>query len=170
MFEVPELSEEQAEDKKAFYELLSKQVEALTAGEEDVLANLANISSLLYLSMVEVNWAGFYILRGETLVLGPFQGKPACVRIPLGRGVCGTAAAEARSQRVDDVFEFPGHIACDADSRSEIVIPVMNDGRVVAVLDIDSPVASRFDEQDLAGVEAIVKSLEASLKLSQLEY
>ncbi len=170
MFEVPELSEEQTEDKSAFYELVNKQVEALTAGEEDALANLANISSLLYLSMAEVNWAGFYILRGETLVLGPFQGKPACVRIPLGRGVCGTAAADARSQLVDDVFEFPGHIACDADSRSEIVIPVMNDGRVVAVLDIDSPVASRFDEQDLAGVEAIVKSLEASLKLSQLEY
>ena len=166
MFEAVDLPD----DKGAFYQLLQQQAEALTAGEEDCLANLANIASLLFLSLEQVNWAGFYIAQGEQLVLGPFQGKPACVRIPVGRGVCGTAAEQACTQLVEDVDAFPGHIACDGDSRSEIVVPVMVDGKVVAVLDIDSPVTGRFDEQDKKGLEALVKQLEQTLLFDQVQY
>lgn len=157
-------------EKNAFYQLLNKQAEALLAGENDALANLANISSLLYNSLSDVNWAGFYLLRGDTLVLGPFQGKPACVRIPVGRGVCGSAAADKKSQRVVDVEAFPGHIACDADSQSELVVPVVVNGGVVAVLDIDSPVKSRFDQADQEGIEGLAKTLTEQINFSQLFY
>ena len=163
MFEVADYPEE----KPAFYRLLNKQAEALVAGEDDTLANLANLSSLLYTSMHSVNWAGFYLLREDTLVLGPFQGKPACTRIPVGRGVCGTAVATAQTQLVDDVLAFPGHIACDSDSRSELVIPIHYQGQVVAVLDIDSPVASRFDAEDKTGLESLTPHIEG-LNLGQL--
>ncbi|WP_299725591.1 GAF domain-containing protein [uncultured Endozoicomonas sp.] len=164
MFEVTDYPNEKA----AFYRLLNQQATALISGEEDAIANLANISSLLYLSMRDVNWVGFYIVRGDTLVLGPFQGKPACTRIPVGRGVCGTAAAQKTTQLVDDVLAFPGHIACDADSRSELVIPVMVDGVAVAVLDIDSPNASRFDLEDQAGLEGLVSLINKAVNFKQL--
>lgn len=147
-------------DKNAFYLRLQQQVSALIEGEPDAIANMANISALLNLELEGINWVGFYILRGDTLVLGPFQGKPACIRIPVGRGVCGTAAAENATQLVADVHQFAGHIACDAASNSEVVIPVRHQGRVVAVLDIDSPLFSRFDTNDAAGLEGIVAMLE----------
>lgn len=142
-------------DKKQLYLELSAQAEALVEGEHDAVANAANLSALLFHGLPELNWAGFYFLRGDTLVVGPFQGKPACVRIPLGRGVCGTAAAERRTRVVDDVNAFVGHIACDADSRSEIVIPLVRDGDLLGVLDLDAPVTGRFDADDRAGLERI---------------
>jgi len=142
-------------DNKEFYDLLESQAKALCADETDPVANAANLSALLFNSMDRVNWAGFYFLRGETLVVGPFQGKPACVRIPLGRGVCGTAAASGQTQRVADVNAFDGHIACDADSRSEVVVPLIRDGKVLGVLDIDAPVPDRFDAGDQSGLERI---------------
>lgn len=133
---------------KKKYELLLKQIDALTEGEPDMIANLANASALLYHSLEDVNWAGFYFAKDGELVLGPFQGLPACVRIPFGKGVCGTAYANAKVERVEDVQKFPGHIACDAASQSEIVIPLKADGEVIGVLDIDSPIKNRFDEVD----------------------
>jgi len=166
MFEAIELPE----NKENFYRLLVGQAKALTEGEDDALANLANIASLLFTSMSKVNWAGFYIARSEQLVLGPFMGKPACVRIPFGRGVCGTAAAEQSTQLVADVHAFPGHIACDADSRSEIVIPIIVEGNTLAVLDIDSPVEKRFDQQDKKGLETLVEVLEGRVDFRQLFY
>ena len=150
-FKTPELTT----DKKALYDLLEAQAKALCGAETDPVANAANLSALLFNGLERVNWAGFYFLRGETLVVGPFQGKPACVRIPLGRGVCGTAAANREAQVVADVNAFDGHIACDADSRSEIVLPLIRDGRVLGVLDIDAPVPGRFDADDRAGLERI---------------
>jgi len=122
--------------------------QALLAGQRDAVANAANLSSLLFHTFEQVNWVGFYFLRGDRLVVGPFQGKPACVTIPLGRGVCGTAAATRQVQRVGDVHAFAGHIACDADSRSEIVVPLVHEGRLLGVLDLDSPLVGRFGEQD----------------------
>ncbi len=166
MFEAVDMPE----NKGDFYRLLLAQAEALTSSEEDALACLANVSSLLFTSMAKVNWTGFYILRGEQLVLGPFMGNPACVRIPLGRGVCGTAASDAETQMVDDVDAFPGHIACDAASRSEVVVPFIKDGKVLAVMDVDSPIANRFDDEDKAGLEAVVRMLEKRLVMSQLAY
>jgi len=142
-------------DKKELYDLLEAQARGLCADETDPVANAANLSALLFNSLERVNWAGFYFLRGETLVVGPFQGKPACVRIPFGRGVCGTAAASRQAQVVADVNAFDGHIACDGDSRSEIVLPLIRDGRVLGVLDIDAPVPDRFDADDQAGLERI---------------
>jgi L-methionine (R)-S-oxide reductase len=127
---------------------LAAQARALLSGQRDPVAHAANLSSLLFYCLENVNWVGFYFIRGEQLVVGPFQGKPACVTIPLGRGVCGTAAATRRVQRVADVHAFPGHIACDADSRSEIVVPLLRDGALLGVLDLDSPLAGRFSEQD----------------------
>ena len=138
-------------------------LDALTAGVPHVTANLANAAALLYRSLPEVNWAGFYLLEGETLVLGPFQGKPACIEIPLGRGVCGTAAASGKTVVVPDVHAFPGHIACDEDSRSEIVVPLLKNGTVAGVLDIDSPVCGRFSEKDRATLEAFARLLEKNL-------
>lgn len=142
------------------FSMLQQQVKALTEGEPDLIANLSNISALLNESMDKINWVGFYLVKDRGLVLGPFQGRPACVRIPLGKGVCGTAVSEARSIRVDDVHQFDGHIACDAASRSELVVPIFCQNAVVAVLDIDSPVVARFTESDREGVEMVVKEIE----------
>jgi len=146
-----------------FYTQLKQHVEALIAGEKDVVANMANISALLFDALADVNWVGFYRVIDEELVLGPFQGKVACIRIPLGKGVCGTAATESITQRVADVHQFSGHIACDAQTNSEIVIPVHYNEQVVAVLDIDSINFDRFDHEDQIGLEAIVKIFENSL-------
>ena len=137
------------------YKLLAAQSRALTADEPDALAAAANFVALLYNALDDVNWLGIYVLRGEELVLGPFQGQPACVHIAIGDGVCGTAAATRQTQRVRDVHEFPGHIVCDAASRSEIVVPLIVDGELIGVLDIDSPSLDRFDAEDQAGIEAL---------------
>ncbi|WP_043820096.1 GAF domain-containing protein [Aeromonas veronii] len=150
-------------EKQPFYRTLNQQAKALLEGETDLIANLANLSALLNQALEEINWVGFYLLQGETLVLGPFQGKPACVRIPVGRGVCGTAVAEGRTQLIDDVHQFDGHIACDGASNSEIVIPVRRCGEIIGVLDIDSPIFNRFDQQDRIGLEETVQILESML-------
>ena len=144
--------------KAQLYEELLPLARALFEGERDSLANSANLAALLYHSLPDLNWAGFYWLRGSELVLGPFQGKPACVRIALGKGVCGTSAAQRRTVIVPDVNAFPGHIACDSASRSEVVVPVMRDGRLLGVLDLDSPRKERFDEEDARALEAIVRA------------
>src|SRR5690606_34462400 len=144
-----------ARPKPEFYRELLDAADALTAGEPDGVANMANLAALVWQLVPDLNWAGFYRLIGEELVLGPFCGKPACIRIPLGRGVCGTAAQTGETQRVADVRAFPGHIACDAASRSELVVPVIRDGTVIAVIDLDSPRPDRFDEDDQAGFEAL---------------
>ena len=135
--------------------MLAAQARLLVEGISDAVANAANLSSLLFHSLDHVNWAGFYFLKGDELIVGPFQGKPACVVIPVGKGVCGAAAARREVQRVADVHEFEGHIACDLASRSEIVIPLLRDGELIGVLDIDSPVRNRFSEQD----EALLKEI-----------
>lgn len=150
--------------KAEFYDQLYRQVEAIIGDETDVIANMANISALLFESLSDVNWAGFYRLVDNELILGPFQGKVACIRIPVGKGVCGTAVAENRTQRIDDVHQFTGHIACDASSNAEIVIPVKKDDKVIAVLDIDSIAFNRFDQFDQSGLERIVDLLESSLR------
>ena len=140
------------------YTLLNSQADALLEGETDTLACAANFVALLYNALDDVNWLGLYVLRGDELVLGPFQGQPACVHIPLGKGVCGTAAATLETQRVPDVHAFPGHIACDAASRSEIVVPLQVDGRLVGVLDVDSPSLDRFSSEDQAGIERLCRT------------
>jgi L-methionine (R)-S-oxide reductase len=142
--------------KTAQYDELLQQTRSLIADETDFIANAANFSSLVYHSLPDLNWAGFYLFDGAELVVGPFQGKPACVRIALGRGVCGTAARERKTQVVPDVHAFPGHIACDSASRSEIVVPLIaSDGTLIGVWDVDSPVANRFDDEDAGGMEAL---------------
>ncbi|SEA47982.1 GAF domain-containing protein [Thalassobacillus cyri] len=147
------------------YQLLIKQLAALLEGETDQIANLSNASALLNQFLADVNWVGFYIWKEEEnqLVLGPFQGLPACVRIPSGKGVCGTAVADKQTQLVDDVHAFPGHIACDAASQSEIVVPLLKEGEVFGVLDIDSPSKSRFDDSDKEYLEKFVRTLELHL-------
>lgn len=153
--------------KTAFYRELAEQLEALLTGEADAIANAANTSALLFEQMPDLNWAGFYFLRDEKeLVLGPFQGKIACVRIPVGRGVCGTAVAQAQSVLVEDVHAFPGHIACDAGSRSELVVPLMREGRILGVIDLDSPLMARFDADDQAGIERIAAIYVAACNLA----
>ena len=137
------------------YESLCLKLTALTDGVPHRTANLANASALIYETLEDLNWAGFYLLEGDTLVLGPFQGRPACIEIPLGRGVCGTAAQENKTRLVPDVHLFPGHIACDSASNSEIVVPLRVNGKVVGVLDLDSPWPGRFTEEDKAGLEAV---------------
>lgn len=146
-------------DKTAGYGELSKQLAALLRGERDAIANLANAAALLWHTLPDLNWAGFYRFVDGQLVLGPFQGKPACVLIQLGKGVCGTAAARRETVLVPDVHEFPGHIACDAASRSEIVVPLLKDGILLGVLDLDSPLPGRFDAQDQAGLEELAGAL-----------
>ena len=143
--------------KPAFYDELAKAAEALVAGEPDPVANMANLAALIWQFVPQLNWAGFYRIQDGELVLGPFQGKPACIRIPLGMGVCGAAAASGKTQLVADVHAFPGHIACDADSRSELVVPVLRDGQVIAVIDLDSPQPARFDGEDAKGIEMLAK-------------
>jgi len=149
------LSVDPALPKPQFYRELVTAADALTAGESDGIANMANVAALLWQLVPELNWAGFYRAVGEELVLGPFCGKPACIRIAWGQGVCGTAAATGESQLVGDVNAFSGHIACDADSRSELVVPVMRDGAVIAVIDLDAPRTARFDEADRSGIEGL---------------
>ena len=144
---------------KTDYELLNAQAKALVSGEQDFIANMANISALLFNSMEGLNWAGFYRNVNGELVLGPFQGQAACIRIAFGKGVCGTAASTKETQIVADVHQFEGHIACDAASNSEIVIPIIKDNNVIAVLDIDSPHFSRFNEEDEFGLQKIVQTL-----------
>lgn len=145
------------------YVNLNRQLQALTEGVPHRIANLANASALLYEALPDLNWAGFYLLEGETLVLGPFQGKPACIQIPVGRGVCGTAVAEGKTQLVADVHQFPGHIACDSASNSEIVIPLWKEGKILGVLDIDSPLYDRFTWEDQQGLEEFAAILEKNL-------
>ncbi|MGE7216206.1 GAF domain-containing protein [Priestia koreensis] len=155
MFNVENYSGSKEKD----YELLIKQLKALLEGETNQVANLANASALLNQFLTETNWVGFYLNEQNELVLGPFQGLPACVRIPFGRGVCGTAAQTQETQLVADVHQFPGHIACDAASRSEIVVPMVKEGNVIGVLDIDSPITDRFDETDKKYLELFVEEL-----------
>jgi len=150
-------------NKADFYADLNRDFQALMTGESSFLATLANTSALLFERLEEVNWAGFYLLEGETLVLGPFQGKIACVRIPVGRGVCGTAVAQNRVQRVDDVHAFDGHIACDSASNAEIVLPLVVNNQIIGVLDIDSTVFSRFTAEDEEGLHQLVSQLETVL-------
>lgn len=145
------------------YAQLLEQARGLMYGEADRIANAANLSALLFNSLPDLNWAGFYFFDGTELVVGPFQGLPACVRIPLTKGVCGAAASSRQTQRVDDVHAFPGHIACDAASRSEIVVPLVYNGELIGVLDIDSPLPARFDADDQAGIEAIAAAFIATL-------
>ena len=140
------------------YKLLDSQLRALLADETDALASASNFVALLYNAMDDINWLGIYVSRGNELVLGPFQGKPACVHIDIGAGVCGTAAATLQTQRVADVHQFEGHIACDADSRSEVVVPLISNGQLIGVLDIDSPTPDRFTETDQLGVEKLCAS------------
>ncbi|MCY1418969.1 Free methionine-R-sulfoxide reductase [compost metagenome] len=139
------------------YGLLAAQVEALFADERDFIANAAQFSAFLYHELGDLNWAGFYLNRNEELVLGPFQGKVACVRIPFGKGVCGAAARTRESQRVEDVHAFPGHIACDSASNSELVVPLVKDGKLIGVLDLDSPSIGRFSAEDQAGIERLAE-------------
>lgn len=142
---------------------LCSQLRALISGVPHLVANLANASALLWQSLPDLNWVGFYLLEGEKLVLGPFQGKPACIEIPLGKGVCGTAAAEGRTVLVENVHTFPGHIACDSASNAEIVVPIRQNGRVAAVLDLDSPTVGRFTNDDREVLEAVARVLEEEL-------
>jgi len=146
-------------DKNALYAELASAVAAITDGEDDRIANMANCAALMGEFLPDLNWAGFYRVVDGELVLGPFIGRPACIRIPFGKGVCGTAAAEKRSVLVEDVHAFPGHIACDAASRSELVVPIIAEGAVVAIIDLDSPRPARFDEADRAGIERIAAIL-----------
>jgi GAF domain-containing protein len=148
--------------KPALYAQLAQELRSLIAGEADWIANLANSAALIYHSLPELNWAGFYLLKDGELVVGPFQGKPACVRIAMGKGVCGTAAAQRTTQVVRDVNQFAGHIACDSASNSEIVVPMIRNGELLGVLDLDSPKLARFDEEDRAGLEEFVAALLAN--------
>lgn len=145
------------------YTALNKELRALISGVPHKTANLANAASLLYNSLDDLNWAGFYLMEKGILVLGPFMGKPACIEIPVGRGVCGTAVAENKTQLVYDVHQFPGHIACDSASNSEIVVPLRKGGEIIGVLDVDSPSIGRFDENDKAGLEEFAKIIEEVL-------
>ena len=151
------------DSKSELYEQLATQLSSLLAGERDLIANAANFSSLIFHSLPDLNWAGFYFAKDGELVLGPFQGQPACVRIKVGQGVCGAGAAKCETVIVPNVHEFAGHIACDNASNSEIVVPLMKDARLVGVLDLDSPLPSRFDQEDAAGLETLVRILLSSV-------
>jgi L-methionine (R)-S-oxide reductase len=148
-----------AADATTMYRDLASALEGLVAGESDAIANMANVAALIWETLPDLNWAGFYRNVGGELVVGPFQGRPACVRIPFGSGVCGTAAATLQVQRIDDVNAFPGHIACDSASASEIVVPIVRDGKLLAVLDIDSPKTGRFSDEDEAGCVRLAEIL-----------
>ncbi|GAB5488522.1 MAG: GAF domain-containing protein [Parasphingorhabdus sp.] len=149
----------------ASYKDLINAAKSLVAGESDAIANMANISALIWQYVPDLNWAGFYRVINSELVLGPFQGKSACIRIEIGKGVCGAAAESGETQRIADVHAFPGHIACDAESQSELVIPIFNDGTVIAVLDLDSPLKDRFTAEDQAGLEQLVDTIASALSL-----
>ncbi|ODT87025.1 MAG: hypothetical protein ABS86_05370 [Sphingobium sp. SCN 64-10] len=150
-------------DKATLHADLLSAATALVAGERDAIANMANVAALVWQYLPDLNWAGFYRLVEGELVLGPFQGKAACIRIPIGKGVCGTAAASLATQLVEDVHAFPGHIACDAASASEIVVPIVHQGRLIGVLDLDSPLPARFDEEDQRGLEALCAAIAPAL-------
>ncbi|NLJ90183.1 MAG: GAF domain-containing protein [Clostridiales bacterium] len=165
-----EFKDIKTKDKVSFYQLLQKQVSSLLEGEDHVIAGLSNISALLYHALENVNWLGFYLVHNDELLLGPFQGKVACVHIPFGKGVCGTCYNKKETIVVEDVHQFPGHIACDSASLSEIVVPIFYQDKVIGVLDVDSPVLNRFDGQDKEGLEAIVKVLESKLDFSNFKY
>ena len=152
-----------AADKATLYRDLASALEGLVAGERDRIANMANAAALIWETLPDLNWAGFYRNVGGELVLGPFQGRPACIRIPFGQGVCGAAAATLEVQRVDDVHAFPGHIACDSASASELVVPIVENGKLLAVLDLDSPMPSRFDADDEAGCTRLAAILSGAI-------
>lgn len=152
-----------ATSKSVLYRELSDAAAAITDGEPDGVANMANVAALIWQFLPDLNWAGFYRMVDDQLVLGPFCGKPACIRIPLGQGVCGTAAQSGKTQVIADVHAFPGHIACDAASRSELVVPVIRDGAVIAVIDLDSPTLARFEAEDAAGIEALAQLIAARI-------
>ena len=156
-------------DKEKQYHLINAQVQAIIADESDMIANMANIAAVLFNGLEQVNWAGFYLFKQEQLVLGPFQGQPACIRIPMGKGVCGTSASLRKTLVVEDVHDFAGHIACDAASNSEIVIPIVSEDRLIGVLDIDSPIHARFNEEDRLGLEGTVKLFIQSLSTNTAE-
>ena len=145
------------------YNMLAQMLDGLLTGEDDNISNLSNASALLNSFLTDVNWVGFYTMKNGQLQLGPFQGLPACVQIPVGKGVCGSAVSEQKTMVVDDVHQFPGHIACDAKSQSEIVVPILKDGEIFGVLDIDAPIKSRFTKEDQTGIEQFVKVLEKHL-------
>lgn len=149
--------------KPQLYAEITQQAKALIEGETDLIANLANLSALLWMRLPQINWAGFYLYKDQQLVLGPFQGRPACVRIPIGRGVCGTAAKLGQAQLVEDVHQFEGHIACDSASNSEVVIPFYQGDNLLGVLDVDSPGVGRFDQEDLQGLQQLVDALQENL-------
>ena len=153
------------ENKRQHYSQLAQQIEAIVAEEQDLVANMANISAILYWALENVNWAGFYLVKEGQLVLGPFHGQPACIRIPIGTGVCGTAVSENTIQLVENVHQFSGHISCDAASNSEIVLPIRQNNQIIAVLDIDSPDVARFDLDDKSGLSQIVDILQATLSV-----
>ena len=150
--------------KQAMYEDLRSLLKGIVEGERDLIANTANFSALVFNTMPDLNWAGFYLLKEEELVLGPFQGKPACIRIRKGRGVCGTALAQETTQLVPDVHAFPGHIACDAASRSELVVPLFKQGQIIGVFDLDSPLPNRFDQVDADGIQSLLDILQATFQ------
>jgi GAF domain-containing protein len=152
-----QLAQHETNSKAELYSHLQSQVRSLLEGERDFIANAANFSSLLYYTLPDLNWAGFYLWKDGELVLGPFQGQPACVRIELGKGVCGTAAKQRQTIIVDNVHEFPGHIACDSASQSEIVVPLVRDGQLIGVLDLDSPSLARFDDEDARELNELIK-------------
>src|SRR5690242_21259441 len=156
----------QATSKRELYDQLAAQLSSLFAGEHDLGANAANFSSLIFHSLPDLNWAGFYFVKDGELVLGPFQGQPACVRIKIGQGVCGAGAAKCETVIVSNVHEFPGHISCDSASNSELVIPLMKDSRLIGVLDLDSPLHSRFDNDDARGLEKLSRILLSSVASS----
>lgn len=156
------------DDKEKFYNYMNIKLTGLICEESDWLANLSNASALLYLLLDHINWAGFYLYKNGELVLGPFQGKPACTHIAIGKGVCGTAARDLKIQVVKDVHQFPGHIACDPASQSEIVVPIVHEGKLVGVLDIDSPVKARFDEEDAKGLQKFVDTLNQYMDWSKI--
>lgn len=147
------------QDKQESYRMIHAQLKSLLENEPHVIPNLSNASALLNLALPDINWAGFYLIKNGELLLGPFQGKPACIHIPIGKGVCGTAVAEGKTQVVPDVHAFPGHIACDSESNSEIVVPIFVDNKVIGVLDIDSPLFNRFDDTDREGLEKVAHLL-----------
>jgi L-methionine (R)-S-oxide reductase len=149
--------------KAELYRQLIQSCDAITSGEPDAIANMANVAALMAEFLPRLNWAGFYRVMDGQLVLGPFVGRPACIRIPLGQGVCGTAASDAKTQLVEDVHAFPGHIACDAASQSELVVPIVRGGIVLAVIDLDSPDVARFDAEDAAGIEGLAQLLSARI-------
>ncbi|MEJ7473513.1 GAF domain-containing protein [Staphylococcus saprophyticus] len=151
------------EVKETNYNLLEKQVSSLIEDESNLIAIMSNVSALLNDSIDQINWVGFYLIENETLILGPFQGHPACVHIAIGKGVCGTAVSEEQTQLVDDVNAFPGHIACDANSKSEIVVPLRKNNQIIGVLDIDAPITSRFTDVDKNGLEQIVARIEKQI-------